>query len=279
MNSGNRSAGDFRAFEHAGWEKLPQRYHQAFSNLTTQAIEPLLDAVDVRTGVRLLDVATGPGYVAGAAARRGASALGLDFSAAMVAEARGRFPAAQFQEGDAEELPFAGGSFDAVAMNFGLLHLGRPQNAIAHACRVLRPGGKAGFTVWAKPEEALGFGITLRAIQKHGDMSVPIPSGPPFFRFSDPDEFRRTLLGAGFLQPSVVALPQVWRLTSGDELFEIMLGSTVRTGGLLRAQAPKALEAIRAEIRESASAYRKDGGKSDAIELPMPAVLASGTKR
>jgi ubiquinone/menaquinone biosynthesis C-methylase UbiE len=274
MNSGKKNADAFRSFEHAGWEKLPQRYHEAFSNLTTQAIEPLLNAAAVGAGVRFLDVATGPGYVAGAAARRGASALGLDFSAAMVAEARKRFPAAEFQEGDAEELPFAEASFDAIAMNFGLLHLGRPESALANACRVLRPAGKAGFTVWAKPDQAVGFGITLRAIQKHGDMNAPLPSGPPFFRFSDAEEFRRALVAAGFMRPAIVALPQTWRLASGDELFEIMLGSTVRTGGLLRAQAPAALEAIRAEILESASAYRK----SDGIELPMPAVLASATK-
>jgi ubiquinone/menaquinone biosynthesis C-methylase UbiE len=265
---------NFREFEHAGWEKLPARYHDAFATLTTQAIGPLLDAVQVRRGMRLLDVASGPGYVAAAAAQEGASVVGIDFAAAMVAEASRRYPAVKFQQGDAEELPFADASFDAVTINFGMLHFGRPERALREAQRVLRPGGKFGFTVWAKPEESRGFGIVLGAIQKHGNTNAPIPAGPPFFRFSEAAECKRVLLEAGFAAPQVKTVPQVWRLESADALFEIMLGSTVRTGALLGAQTCKALEAIRADISDAAAAYRK----GNAIELPMPAVLASATK-
>jgi len=258
---------NFREFEHDGWEKLPKRYHDAFASLTTQAIEPLLDSVLARKGTRLLDVATGPGYVAAAAAARGADTVGLDFAAAMVAEARRNYSKITFKEGDAEDLPFPDSSFDAVTMNFGLLHLGRPERALAEACRVLRSGGRFAFTVWAKPEEARGFGIVLGAIRKHGNVNAPIPAGPPFFRFSDPEESRRALLQAGFEQPQVKAVPQTWRLKSPDELWGFMLGSTVRTGALLRAQTPAALEAIRAEVTGLS--------RSD---LPMPAVLAAATK-
>jgi SAM-dependent methyltransferase len=234
----------FRTFEHAGWESIPTRYHDAFGDLTTQAIEPLLAAVDVRRGVRMLDVATGPGYVAAAAAQRGANVVGVDFSAAMVAEARRRYPAVTFQEGDAEELPF-------------------PDNS------------KLGFTVWAQPEEAVGFGMVLSAIQNHGSMHVPLPPGPPFFRFSDPAECRRTLLEAGFVAPEVMLVPQTWRLRSPDALLEIMQESTVRTAGLLRAQTSEALQAIRAALRDAVGSYQK----GDTIELPMPAVLATAIKR
>lgn len=265
----------FRAFEHAGWEQIPKRYHESFGDLTVQAIDPLLDAVGVREGMRVLDMASGPGYVAAAAVHRGANVVGIDFSAAMVAEARRRYPAVEFMEGDVEEVPFPDSSFDAVAMNFGLLHLGRPDKAIAEAHRVLYSGGKFAFTVWAKPEEALGFGIVLRAIQSYGTSDVPLPSGPPFFRFSDPAECERTLLEAGFVEPGVRLVPQVWRLRSPDALFEIMSGSTVRTAGLIHAQTPEAAGAIRADVRASAERYRKEGS----IELPMPAVLAWAGKR
>jgi SAM-dependent methyltransferase len=264
----------FRAFEQAGWQNVANRYHDAFANLTTQTIGPLLDAVGVGNGMRLLDVATGPGYVAAAAAQRGAHAVGVDFAAVMVAEAGRRYPGVEFQEGDAEALHFPDSSFDAVVMNFGLLHLGRPERALAEAQRVLRANGRIGFTVWAKPEEAVGFGIVLRAIQTYGNMNVPLPSGPPFFRFSDSQECSRVLLEAGFVTPQVVSVPQVWRLPAPDALFEIMLGSTVRTAGLLRAQSTEALSAIRTAIQEATVAYRK----GDAIELPMPAILASAVK-
>ena len=258
---------NFREFEHAGWEKLPARYHDAFGALTTQTIDPLLDAVGTRKGIRLLDVATGPGYVAAAAAARGATVTGLDFAAAMVAEAKRRYPSIEFREGDAEALPFPEASFDAVTMNYGLLHLGQPEKAMREAQRVLRPGGKFAFTVWAKPEETRGFAIVLGAIEKHGNMKASIPAGPPFFRFSDAAECKRALREAGFAEPEVKTVAQTWRLSSREALWEYMSGSTVRTGALLRAQTPQALAAIRAEIIGSSK-----------NELLMPAVLAYARK-
>lgn len=264
----------FHAFEHAGWEAVPRRYDESFAALTVQSIEPLLDATDVRDGLRVLDVATGPGYAAAAAARRGATVVGVDFSAAMVAEARRQHPTLDFREGDAEELPFAEDSFHAVVMNFGLLHVPRPERAVREAHRVLRPRGRFGFTVWAPPEQAIGLGLVLRAIQRHGDMSVPLPPGPPFFRFSDSGECMRVLQDAGFESPTVDLVPQVWRLHSPEVLFEIMLHSTVRTAALLSAQAPHALDAIRDELHDATAAFRN----GDSIELAMPSVLASARK-
>ena len=50
----------FREFEHSGWQGIPQQYHQAFGELTTQSIEPLLDAAGVKAGTRVIDIASGP---------------------------------------------------------------------------------------------------------------------------------------------------------------------------------------------------------------------------
>src|SRR5438128_11973897 len=177
-----------------------------------QSVIALLDAAHVTKGTRLLDVACGPGYAAAAAL--GAIAIGVDFSSEMVEEARNRFPGIEFKEGDAEQLSFADSSFDAVVLNFGMLHLARPEQALAEAHRVLRPGGRVAFTVWETPDKAIGFGIVLSAIQKYGDLNVPIPPGPPFFRFSDPAESKRALGGAGFVNAAVTQVPQLWRLPS-----------------------------------------------------------------
>src|SRR5215475_8359821 len=147
----------FRSFEHAGWEGIPAGYHEAFGNLTTQAIEPLLDTVRLKKGMSLLDIASGPGYVGAAAAKRGATVLGVDFSAAMVAHAKQLHPAVEFREADAEKLPLGNSLFDAAVMNFGILHLGQPELALLEAQRILRAGSRFAFSVWAKPEETIGF--------------------------------------------------------------------------------------------------------------------------
>ena len=264
----------FRDFEHAGWEINVSEYEDAFARLTSQAIGPLLDAGDLRPGIRLLDIATGPGYVAAAAAARGARVVGVDFSVPMVARARELNPAIEFQEGDAEELSFADASFDAVVMNFGILHLARPERAMTQAARVLKPGGRFAFTAWAKPEEAVGFGMILNAIQSHGNLEVQLPQGPPFFRFSDQAECDRTLREAGFSDVEVTRVPQVWRFNGPDELLKAFYNGGVRIKAILRAQSSDALEAIRMAVREAAGKFIRH----DVIEIPMPAVLASALK-
>ncbi len=265
----------FHDFEHDGWERAAAHYGGAFGGLTAKAAGPLLDAAAVSAGTRVLDVASGPGYVAGEAAARGAGVIGVDFAAAMVIEARRRHPAIAFREGDAEALPFEDSSFDAVVMNFGMLHLARPDTAIAEARRVLRPGGRYAFTVWAPPEKAVAFRMILRAIEELGNPHVPLPEGPPFFRFSDPDATRVTLEQAGFADVEAGELPLTWHLTSANAVFDALSRGGVRTAAVLRAQTPEAFAAIGDAVRRGVDAYAVDGG----FAVPMPAVLASATRR
>src|SRR2546423_10702796 len=130
------TAAAFHEFERAGWERAAGHYGDAFGPLTVQSRDALLDAANVRAGARVLDVACGPGFVAAAAAARGADVTGLDFSSAMIAEARRRYPTMAFREGDAESLPFDDRSFDAVVMTFGQTHLHSPVAAIADTHRM-----------------------------------------------------------------------------------------------------------------------------------------------
>src|SRR4051812_45072953 len=267
------SSDAFHDFEHAGWERAAAFYGAAFGALTAQTADSILDAVGASRGTRLLDVACGPGFIAGAAADRGAVVTGLDFAAAMVAQARQRLPALTFREGDAEALPFEAGIFDAVVMNFGLLHLARPDAALAEAHRVLRPGGRYAFTVWS--EQAVAFRLALRAIEEHGNANVPLPEGPAFFRFSHAAEIERALAAIGFSDVEVRELPIAWRPPSADAVFDALWRGGVRTAAVLRGQTPAALAAIRDAIRRDLDAYDGDGR----LNIPMPAVLASARKR
>ena len=265
---------EFHEFERAGWERVAGDYHRYFAALTTRFIESLLDAGGVAAGCHVLDVATGPGYVAAAAAGRGAEAMGIDFAEAAVAVARQQYPDIGFRTGSAEDLPFSDSQFDVVLMNFGLLHIARPEQALAEAHRVLRAGGRVAFTVWGAPQDCVGFKIILNAIAEHGNMDVSLPDGPPFFRFSDPAESKRVLIEAGFRDPEVKVIDTQWAMAHADTLFETFLHGAVRTGALLQAQSAEARHTIRQAARDGVLAYKQSGS----IHLPMAAVLSWAQK-
>ena len=266
----------FRDFELAGWEnaRVVELYEQHLSRITVQSIDALLDAAEIRGGTRVLDVGTGPGYVAGAAAKRGANPVGIDFSGALIEAARNRYPAISFEQADAEDLPFESATFDAVVNGFGICHVPRPEVALREAFRVLKHGGRIAFTVFDSPERAVAFGAVYAAVRAHGTVDVGLPAGPNYFLFSDPDFSRKALLEAGFSSPTFRQVPQTWRVTDPDHVFEIIDQGSVRAAATLRAQSPSARAAIKASIRNTISAYKN----GEYFDIPAPAVLAAATK-
>ena len=264
----------FKEFEHQRWQSAVDQYDASFGKLTEQTVPRMLDVLAVKPGTRFLDVACGPGFLTSEAARLGAQVLGVDFSAAMIDRARQNHPGLAFQIGDAEMLEdLASGSFDAAGMNFGILHLSNPEQAVRELHRVLGPGGRAAFTVWRKPDEAVGFAIVLRAIEQHGNPNLLLPEGPPFFFYSEPRQSERLLTACGFSH-RIETLKLTWKLSGPDELFEAFYHGTARTGGLLRRQSPDDLARIRAAVRQAAQAYVHDG----VVVIPMPAQLSWGVK-
>jgi SAM-dependent methyltransferase len=218
----------FNAFEAAGWERKASGYDDFFGQITARVIDPLLDAAMLRRGERLLDVATGPGYVAARAAERGAQVVGVDVADAMVALARGRHPELEFHQADAETLPFSDASFDAVVANFLVLHLGRPERAAGELARVLVAGGRLALTAWDLPERARFLGIFLDAVAAAGATApTDVPRGPDFFRFSREEEFAGLLRGAGLEDIEVETLEFTHPVASVDELWDGLLGGTV----------------------------------------------------
>lgn len=266
----------FSQLEYQGWQRVAGRYQDTWAGLTAGFIEPLIDAAGVAAGQRVLDVASGPGFVAEAVHARGADVVGLDFSPEMITIARARCPEIEFRLGDAGALPFDAGSFDAVVMNFGLLHLPEAERALAEAARVLRPGGRYAFTVWAGPDQSPGARLVQDVLQAHANMTVPIPQGPDHLRHGRLDEWRGTLAHAGF-DPASVAVT----LTRADFdvptdffLFEAERHAGVRTAALLAAQTPEALAAIERQMTVSVRQF----ATADGFAIPYAAYVVSAIK-
>lgn len=264
----------FQEFEKSGWDRAADPYHQHWGFLSRQSADPMLDAARVVSGSKVLDVATGAGYVAAAAAKRGATAIGIDFSEAQVELARQTCPEVEFKQASAEALPFNADTFDSVVMGFGMNHLPNPETAFSEARRVLKKGGWFAFTVWAAPKLGEGFGIVLSAIEEHGVPDPKLPPAPPYFRFADPDEADRIFCQTGFVEATTEIVPQYWRHRSPDEVFAAFNEGAVRATAMLRSQPADVRDTIRGTVRNEVLKLRQGNG----YVIPVPAALSSARK-
>ena len=273
MTEAKVDADAFNAFEAAGWETQAAGYEDFFGQITTRLVDPLLDAAEIRAGERVLDVATGPGYVAAEAAERGAVTIGLDNAEAMLSRARRRLPQIEFRRGSVEALPFPDGSFDAVVGNFILLHLGRPEQAAAEFVRVLAPGGRVALTVWDVPEKARLLGVLVDAVAAaEATPPAEIPVGPPIFRFADDREFDRLFRDQGLEDIEVRTIASSHAAPSPDDLWRGLLGGTVRTSALILRQSEEVQRRIRAAFDRIVQQYQV----GDRLEIPVSVKLAAG---
>jgi ubiquinone/menaquinone biosynthesis C-methylase UbiE len=121
--------------------------------------EMLCEAIDLRSNQRVLDVAAGNGNATLAAARRFADVTSTDYVGALLQRGKERAMAerlpVKFQEADAEDLPFADGSFDAVLSTFGVMFTPHQERAARELLRVCKPGGKIGLANWT-PDGFIG---------------------------------------------------------------------------------------------------------------------------
>ncbi len=183
-------------------EVLKRKQHAVWSSgdynriaaLTVPVAERLTAAAEIRPGSRVLDVATGTGHVALAAARQFARVTAVDYVPSLVEVGRRRASAegldVDFVEADAEGLPFPDESFDVVLSAIGVMFTADHERAAAELVRVTRPGGTIALANWTPG----GFiGQMLRLVTRH---VPPPPVAKPPTRWGTPEEVRSLLGGA-----------------------------------------------------------------------------------
>jgi len=261
--------GALREFELSGWQGVAATY-DGFAGATRLFVPALVQAAGAAYGQRVLDVACGTGLAAQAAAEAGAQVTAVDFSSAMLAIARSLDSNIAFEVGDAEQLPFADASFDAVISNFGIHHVEHPERAIAEARRVLTPGGTLAFTVWAAPHDNTAWRIVFDAVKACGRLDVPMPAGND--AAATRENFSQLIREAGFDAATLRAdlLTQDWLLPHDADLVSIFETGTVRMAMLLRGQGAS-LPAVRRHVNEALRSHRCGG----TIAMPTRAWLIS----
>lgn len=182
---------DLRAKQQQVWSSGDYNKIAAF---TVPVNEAVVAAAGITPGESVLDIATGTGHSALAAARGGAHVTGIDYVPALLEIARDRAAAervdAEFVECPAEDLPFADGSFDVVVSAIGVMFAADHQRAADEIVRVTRPGGRIALASWT----AEGFvGGILGTVGRHVS---PPPGAQPPVRWGD-ESIVAELLGDG----------------------------------------------------------------------------------
>jgi SAM-dependent methyltransferase len=195
---------DFDAYERDLWAGRAGAYERGFARLTAHAIGPLLDAARVGPGRRVLDLGTGPGFVAAEAVRRGADVAAVDADPQMAATAARNVPEADVQVAILPGLPYEDETFDAVVGNFVINHVGEPEVTLKELRRILRPGGRLALTCWAMPGSGM-LAVVRDAMEQVG---VPWPDDvplSPFMTYGQPGPFAE-LVGGVFREAAVEAV-------------------------------------------------------------------------
>jgi SAM-dependent methyltransferase len=260
----------YKAFESAGWSERAESFDTLVGRATAAAIEPLLDAAGVGSGTRVVEVGCGVGTLAAAAAARGAAVTGTDIAEGMVAAARRRHPGIEFLHADGEALPLQDAAFDAALAAFVINHMPDAERGAAELVRVTRPGGRVATAMWGPFERVALLGLPARAAAAAGVSDDDGPGGPDSLRFTDAGELVRVLDGAGLEDVVVEEVSFTLPVADLDELWNGVLGGSVRTSRRLSAGGDGAREAL----RELAEPYRDGAGYS----LPTLVRIASGRR-
>ena len=179
--------------------------------------ERLCEAVDVHSGQKVLDVATGSGNTAISAARRYCDVTGIDYVPELIEQAKERAGAERleitFEVGDAENLPYPDASFDAVLSTVGVMFAPDQEKTAGELLRVCKPGGKIGLANWT-PD---GFiGNMFRTLGRH----VPPPSGIKPLLLWGTEERLRELFGAGISSLYTTRRSYAFRYLSAEHFIE-----------------------------------------------------------
>lgn len=262
----------FRESERAGWDMRACGYANATARATLQSVPALLARTGLFPGARVLDAGCGSGHVAACAGLLGAESTGVDFSEEMVAEARRRFPAIRFEQGDVESLPFADESHDAVLSNIVLFHVTDPFRAMQEAFRVLKPRGTFAFSQWLGPDRSECYRMLFDVLGAEADLSRSDPA-PDAFALSDEGRAEEMMHAAGFEDISAEQVPNVLH-APGPSFHDFFLTFGVRVPLLIERQDEAVRQRIRSGIDTRAARHLSDG----VYRISMPSLVVSGKR-
>ena len=260
-----------------GWEQNADYVDQRTEGLT----RAMLEAAALEPGLRVLELACGPGGLGIAAAERvgpGGEVVLSDVVPQMTAIAAARAEARGVAnvtalELDLERIDQPGESYDAVLCREGLMLVPDHRGAASEIRRVLRPGGRAVVSVWGPRDRNPWLGAMLDAVGAQLGGTFPPPGVPGPFALDGRDKLLGVLSDAGFEDVGVDEVDAPWTGASFDEWWQTTAALAGPLAKVLEAQPPEAVEAIRSHARTALEQYETAEG------LEVPGVTLLGTAR
>jgi SAM-dependent methyltransferase len=244
--------------------------------------EAMLRPLGVRTGERVLELASGPGGAGIAAAQlvgSGGEVVISDVVAGMVDIARERAAARNLTNVrtevlDLEDVGKPDGAFDVVLCREGMMFALDPSRAAREMHRVLRPTGRVSVSVWSSRQDNPWLGVLLDAITEVTGAVVPPPGMPGPFALSDGDRLRRLFAEAGFAEITLDRVGASLRPPSFDAWWARNLQVAGPAVGILNRLDDATRGRVRDTMRAAVSRYETDAG----LELPGLALVLTGRR-
>ncbi len=181
------------------YDEVAEAYERVHAPRLAEVARDLVAFTEIGDGTNVLDVGTGTGVAAQAAADVGARAVGIDPSVGMLEVGRRERPTIDFVAAEAIDLPFRNATFEAVTGNFVLSHFRRYETALFDMMRVLKPGGRLALTSWSDVKDDLQetWGELIESVVPR-EMLEPVwaAAAPWHARFTDRQAVEQALIDA-----------------------------------------------------------------------------------
>ena len=230
--------------------------------------EWMVRRLDPHSGDTVLELAAGladTGLMAARLVGESGRVIVTDFTPEMVAAARRRAEElgvqnAEFRVLDAERMDIKTDSVDGVLCRWAYMLMIDPAAAFAETRRVLRPGGRLAFSVWAARERNPALSLAGRILAELGHVPPPDPEAPGPFFMADTGRIRELVVGAGFAEPMIEEVSFRRQFVDQDAYWRFVSETSAATSPVLRSLQPEAQDTVRERVHEAARPYLSGEG-------------------
>ena len=230
--------------------------------------EWMIRRLDPQPGDTVLELAAGladTGLMAARLVGEAGRVIVTDFAPEMLAGARRRAEEmgvenAEFRVLDAERMDLETDSVDGVLCRWAYMLTTDPAAAFAETRRVLRPGGRLAFSVWASRERNPALSLVGRVLASLGHIAPPEPEAPGAFAMADPGRIRELVVGAGFAEPEIEEVPFRWPFADQEAYWRYLNETSASASPVLRSLHTTAQEAVREQVHEAARPFHSGEG-------------------